>query len=261
MSALAVVVALACALAATIAQGSVPRRRPPNMAAMTIQPSDLAPGSLLASQGYSRPPRGFRAQYDRSFRVARAPGGGAPFELDTELVLAPTNKLAARTVMLERALYASKAGRGLLSAVIVSALKHARLSQRSVRFGKPVSLAIGKGSFMESASVRTKQLAATAYFAELDVGPVAGTMTFVGDRRHAAPGDRVGAGRRGREPHHARSDLVDRGRLDRLDGHEGRHGRGEHQGRRRQDRRHRRDDRYQRRHRRWFDRRDGLRRA
>jgi hypothetical protein len=181
LTALAAGALLVWSLATAIAHASHPsRRRPPNMAAMTIQPTDLAAGSVLASQGYGRPPVGFRAQYNRSFRVARVSAGGVPFALDTELVLASTSALAARTVMLERKLYDSRAGRGLLGAVIIAAARRAHVSERNLRFSRPSSLGIGDGSFVETAWLRAGRIPMTTIFAELDVGPVAATLTFFG---------------------------------------------------------------------------------
>jgi hypothetical protein len=188
ITALIAVVALAWVLAATIAQAARrPHGRPPDMASMTVAPSDLAPGAVLAHQGYARPPMGFRAQYDRSFRAAQAPGGGPPFTLDTELVLAPSAAVAARTVTLERALDRSRAGRGLLGAAIVAAAGQARVAGSSATFGAPTSLGVGDASFGESVSVRGHGFVASAYFAEIAVGPVAATLTFVGAGAGGAP--------------------------------------------------------------------------
>ena len=53
----------------------------PDLGAMTVQPSDLAPGAHATVNRYTKPPGGFTAAYDRNFSLVRSAGGGPPFAL------------------------------------------------------------------------------------------------------------------------------------------------------------------------------------
>jgi len=173
-------IALLASVAAA-AHGRGIHGRPPDMAAMAVLRSDLAPGAVLGRQGFSHPPRGFRAQYGRSFSVAQAPAGGSTFALSCDLLLARSDAVAARTVALQRTLYASRAGRGLLDAALVASIRHGHLhgATGSARFAMPVGIGVGAGSFAVSASLTLGNVEAHAVFAELGVGPVAATLAFV----------------------------------------------------------------------------------
>jgi hypothetical protein len=177
--ALAAIALLAWVAAAAHGRGI--HGRPPNMPAMAVLRSDLAPGAAPGHQGFSRPPRGFRAQYVRSFSGAQAPAGGPTFALACDLLLAHSEVVAARTVALQRTLYGSRAGHGLLEATLVTAIRHGHRHGGigSARFGTPVGIEVGAGSFAVSASVTLGRVEAHAQFAELAAGPVAATLTFV----------------------------------------------------------------------------------
>lgn len=175
----AVTVAVLGALAG-LADASAHRDRPPNMAAMTVLPSDLAPGALLSQQGYVHAPPGFRAEYSRSFAIAQAAGGGPRFALDAVLALAPSTALARRAVVEQRRLYASRAGRGLLGGELVAAARGADARVRSgVQIQRPGGLGAGEHAFYVAATVRTAGRVRRAAFAEFEVGPVAATLTLV----------------------------------------------------------------------------------
>lgn len=178
---------LAAAFAVTSADARLRVHGAPDMRAMALQVSDLAPGATLVSEGLTHPPHGFRAQYDQVYGAAQAPpGGGQAFTVSTVLLVAPTNGLASRSVALERRLDASPAGRGLLGqAVLAAVAQTGRQGSRTapaIRYRGPIGFGLGAGSFLESMSVRLgadSDLA--AQFVEFAVGPVTVAMTFVAD--------------------------------------------------------------------------------
>ena len=83
---------------------------------------------------------------------------------------------------LQRTLYGSRPGRGLLEAALIAAIRHGHVrdgGSGSASVGRPVSIGVGAGSFAVSAELTLGAVHARAQFAELAVGPVAATLTFI----------------------------------------------------------------------------------
>jgi hypothetical protein len=172
----------AVALAAGVAQAVVPPADTPNMAAMTVQRADLGVGSATPTSGYVKPQNGFTAAYERSFRVANPPSGGAPFALVATLELAHNAKFAVTAVKAEKVLYSTKTGRTLLSSLIAASVpkKDRALLQSSLRFSEPVALSVGSDSFVESISVTAKGFTDVIRVATVAERRVVAALEFLG---------------------------------------------------------------------------------
>jgi len=175
-AALAVValgVLVASAAAVTPAPGT------PDLALMTIQPSDLAAGAKPAVGAYGTPPKNFAAVYERSYTSAATNAGVALFGLDTEVLLADTEGAANGYFALERSIYNSKRGRSLLAKVIAQDAGKKGVSITAAGFGKFRSLGVGTESFLQPLSLKIKNVRAAADFVVLRVGSVVANVTTV----------------------------------------------------------------------------------
>ena len=125
LAAAAAASALACAVGVAVAQAVAPPAGTPDLASMTVQSSDLAPGAELGTDAYARPHGKFTAEYDRNYSLAQAAAGGPPFILSTSLMFAPKASVAGAYLTEARALFASKLGRRLFASVLVAARRQA----------------------------------------------------------------------------------------------------------------------------------------
>ena len=191
-----------CAAAVAVAAGLTPPSGTPDMASMTVQPSDLAPDARLGTDAYRAPSGNFTAEYERDFSLAQAPAGGPPFVLSTVLFFAPKASVAGTFVSQERRLFGSTVGREFLSGLIaasVSTQAHLRVS--GVHLSKIANIPVGKGSFVDVVSLRAKKHLLTADYVALGQGRVAGTLFLDHARRVAAGIDRTDVGTRCRRTH------------------------------------------------------------
>lgn len=176
------------AAAATTALALTPPAGTPNLAAMTVQRSDLQPGSVVTIDGYQTPPAGFRAVYERDFRIAQTAPGGTLFALETQIQLTPSATVGSRVIGLERIEFGSKAGHKLLeSAIVRSAGAGSGVKAKDVHFGAVVRIAPGKGSFDERITLRLGAHTETSEIIEVGGGPVIALLVAV------TPGTRVPA--------------------------------------------------------------------
>jgi hypothetical protein len=105
-----------CALAAASAQAYSPPKGTPNLAKMTLQPSDLAPGATLLVNSYFDPGGGvhLRAEYDRDWGAASTAGGVKLQQLQTQITLATSTAWAHTIFTQVPSIYGSSGGRGSL---------------------------------------------------------------------------------------------------------------------------------------------------
>ena len=152
----------------------------PNLAAMTVQRSDLQPGSVVTINAYQTPPAGFRAVYERDFRIAQTAPGGTLFALETQIQLTPSAALQRRVLSLERAEFGSKAGHTLLeSAIVRSAGAASGVTAKDVHFGAVERIAPGHGSFEERITLRLGSRTETSEIIEVGDGPVIALLVAV----------------------------------------------------------------------------------
>jgi hypothetical protein len=177
-----VTAALACSggIAVAAAQAVTPPAGTPDMSAMTVQPADLAPGARIGSEGYTQPPFGFTAAYERSFTGASLTGNGVTFDLRTQLLLAKTTAVAQRFVATERLLYGSKIWRAVFTkALSQSAGKQAALKPRDIHYGKLVPIAAGSGAFAQPLTVRVHGFTLSVDLVTVGTGRVAGELSVI----------------------------------------------------------------------------------
>lgn len=155
LSAALVVTGASAAVAASVS----PPAGTPNMAAMVIQPSDLAAGAIPGQQGYVAPPTGFSAQFDADFKTASTQDGVTYFSLSDYVALSPSATTVSTFFGDETAVFRSKAGHRRLSAVIIAAAgKKAHLKARNIRYADLGSVGVGQSSFAEAISVHAKHV-------------------------------------------------------------------------------------------------------
>jgi len=169
-----------CALASGSAQAYSPPKGTPDLAKMTLQPSDLAPGATLLVNTYSDPGGGFheRAEYDRDWGAASTTGGVKLQQLQTEITLA-TSATWARTIFGQiPSIYNSSGGRGSLIDN-VDAGNGSSATLKDARFGKLRSIGAGQQSMYGSATITTKGSTIAAGFAWVRVGPAIALLVVV----------------------------------------------------------------------------------
>jgi hypothetical protein len=155
LSATVVLSAAGAALAATV----TPPAGTPNMAAMVLQPSDLAAGAVAGREGYAAAPAGFTAQYDGTFTTASTPDGISYYAIGDFVAIAPSAATASAFVASETRVFRSKAGHKLLDAVIISAAgKKAHLKARDIKYESLGSIGVGQGSFAETIGLHVKHV-------------------------------------------------------------------------------------------------------
>jgi hypothetical protein len=116
----------------------------PNLAAMVIQPGDLAPGAVLGAQGYVTPPSGLTAEYDSSFTSAATSDGVSYLLLSDNIALAPTPTTASAFYVGEREAFDSSKGRKLVvREIIKQAGKKSTLKAKDIKFSDAGSAGIG----------------------------------------------------------------------------------------------------------------------
>ena len=169
------------ALLAAVAGAVTPPSGTPDLATMSVQLSDLQPGASIASDGYTKPGKGFTAKYLRQITGAKTTASGQAVELVVELDLAPTTGLASKTEAGEHIIFSSKLGHSLLGAEIIKAAgASAHVVPKDLHFSKIERIATLPGAFLEALAVRTKQRLVTADFIGVRVGRVVATLTVLG---------------------------------------------------------------------------------
>jgi len=141
------------AVAATV----TPPAGTPNLAAMVLQPSDLAAGAVVGTEGYVTPAKAFSAEYDSSFTSAETPDGVSYDQLADGVSIAPSASQASGFFTAEAAFFDSKKGHKLLDkGIIASAGKKAHLKASNIKYKAGGSVGVGGDSFLESIGVSTK---------------------------------------------------------------------------------------------------------
>ena len=185
-AAAAVAAIAACGLAAAVAQALVPPPGTPDLAKMTLQASDLAPGAVVLD-GYVKPGAREVAQYDRTFTSVATTGGVKLELIQTQLALAASTPDATSLFKGARSLFASKQGRSeLVAEVVAGAGTSVPRADITVHFGKLRELGIGDQSSLASVRLRVKQRVSTLYSALLRIGNVVATVTVIALRAHLA---------------------------------------------------------------------------
>ena len=176
---LAVALLLTSAVGIASAAAVVPPAGTPDVSAMAVQPTDLAPGAVVGRDGYQTPPAGFTADYRRVFTTASLTTNGTQFMLDNQVLLAPTSSLAQFYLSLDRIVYGSKKGRLTLARAIVhDAGKRGGITVRDVHFSKLKPIAAGSGSFMETVTVHGRHSTASVDLVVIGAGQVAAQLVL-----------------------------------------------------------------------------------
>jgi hypothetical protein len=146
-----------CAIAAASAQAYSPPKGTPDLAKMTVQPSDLAPGATLLVNGYFDPGSGFheRAEYDRDWGAASTTGGVKLQQLQTEVTLATSTSWAHTIFGQIPGIYGSSGGRSSLIDNI-DAGNGSSATLGDARFAKLRSIGVGQQALYGSATITTK---------------------------------------------------------------------------------------------------------
>jgi hypothetical protein len=155
-----------CALAAASAQAYSPPKGTPDLAKMTLQPSDLAPGATLLVNTYFDPGGGLhlRAEYYRDWGAASTTGGVKLQQIQTQVTLA-TSTTWARTIFGQiPSIYGSSGGRGSLIDNI-DAGNGSSATLKNAHFAKLRSIGVGQQSMYGSATITDNGSTIAAGFA------------------------------------------------------------------------------------------------
>lgn len=176
-----------CALAATGAQAYSPPKGTPDLAKMTLQPSDLAPGATLLVNTYSDPGGGvhLRAEYDRDWGAASTTGGVKLQQLQTQITLATSTAWAHTVFGQIPSIYGSSGGRGSLIDNI-DAGNGSSATLKDARFSKLRSIGVGQQSMYGSATIATKGSTLAAGFAWVRVDGAIAFLVVVAPKAQLA---------------------------------------------------------------------------
>lgn len=171
------------ALGATTAQAYTPPKGIPDLAKMTLQPSDLAPGATLLVSSYFDAGTGLhlRAEYNRDWGAASTAGGVKLQQLQTQITLATSTTWAQTVFDQVASIYGSSGGREDLIAN-VDAGNGSSATLKDARFSKLGSIGVGQQSFYESATIATKGSTLIAGFAWIRVGGGMAVLMVVAPR-------------------------------------------------------------------------------
>ena len=149
----------ACGVPVAFASAPVtPPAGTPNMGAMVLQPSDLAPGASVAAQRYVAPPNGFTAEYAAVYTGATTTTDGTKFtSIEDDVTLASTATPGADLEASNQAVFATPSGRrSVIKAAIKAAGKKAHLKAKDFKFSPTASAGIGSASFVEIITLTDK---------------------------------------------------------------------------------------------------------
>lgn len=176
----AAIVALAFAVAS--AQAFSPPAGTPDLAKMTLQPSDLAPGAQVLVSAYFDPGVGLklRAEYDRDFGVASTKTGVKFAQIQTTITLANSTSFAKTVFAQLQPLYGANTGRaGLVAQVRPFSGKGSGATLKDATFGKLASIGVGQQSLFESATIRSQGATLVAGFVWIRVDDAVAFLAIV----------------------------------------------------------------------------------
>ena len=134
---------LTLGLTGVAAAAVTPPAGTPNLAAMVLQPGDLAAGAIAGTQRYVTPFGGFTAQYDGSFTTAATPDGVSYYLVSDGVSLAPDAAVVSTLFGAEKAFFNSKKGHKLVDkGIIQGAGKKAHLKASNIKFKDRGSIAV-----------------------------------------------------------------------------------------------------------------------
>jgi len=191
--------ALALAVwAAAAAQAYSPPRGTPDLARMTLQPSDLARGATVLFSGYLDPGTGLnlRTQYDRDFGAAATTAGVKLAQIQIYLTLADSTAYAKTLFAQLTSLYSSESGHAILALEVVPvSVNGFHPTPNNARFGKLRSAGIGQQSLLESGTITTKSATIVADFVSLRVDGVLASLAIVAAQPPLADAVAIGLAR------------------------------------------------------------------
>jgi hypothetical protein len=166
------------ALGAASAQAYTPPKGTPDLAKMTLQPSDLAPGATLLVNSYFPGGLHERDEYDRDWGVVSTTGGVKLQQLQTEITLATSTTWAHAVFGQVPSIYDSSAGRRSLIDNI-DAGNGSSATLKDARFGTLRGIGVGQQSMYGSATIATKGSTIAAGFAWVRVDAAIATLVVV----------------------------------------------------------------------------------
>lgn len=160
----------------------------PDLAAMVLQPGDLAPGAVLGAQGYIKPPSGLTAEYDSSFTSAATPDGVSYLLLSDNVALASTTTAASDYFDGERDAFDTSKGRKLLVRdIIARAGKKSVLKAKDLKFSAAGSAGVGTSSFIETLTISVKHTKSREVIVLLNEGTVNVILALTGKINESVP--------------------------------------------------------------------------
>jgi hypothetical protein len=149
--ALVLTAAAAGCASAGAAEVVTPPPNTPNLALMVIQPSDLAPGAVIAGQAYVSPPRDFTAAYDSAMTSTTTSNGTEYAALEDFVALAPDATTANSYFGSEQSLFDSRAGhKTLVRRFMKQFPKRERVTKKDFSFSASGTAGVGSSSLVET---------------------------------------------------------------------------------------------------------------
>ena len=173
---------LALAVAVASAQAFSPPSGTPDLAKMTLQPSDLARGAQVLVSEYFPPGAGLRerAQYDRDFGAASTTSGVKLAQIQTEITLANSTSFAKVVFSQVQGIYGANDGRAtLVTSVVPPAGPLSSATLKDAKFSKLAGIGVGQQSLFESATIRSKGATLVAGFVWIRVDAAFAFLTIV----------------------------------------------------------------------------------
>ncbi len=180
------------------AEAYSPPRGTPDLAKMTLQPSDLARGATVLSSGYLDPASGLnlRAEYDRDFGAAATTAGVKLGQIQVSITLADSTAYAKALFAQIPPTYGTQAGHAILALEVVPiSVNGFHPTPNNARFGKLHSAGIGQQSLLESGTITTKDATIGADFVWLRVDGVLASLAVVAAKPPLADSVAIGLAR------------------------------------------------------------------
>jgi hypothetical protein len=190
--------ALALAACAAAAEAQSPPRGTPDLAKMTLQPSDLARGATVLDSGYLEPASGLklRAQYDRNFGAASTTAGVKLAQVQTSITLADSTAYAKMVFAQVASGYGTQSGHAVLALEVVApSAKGFQPTPKDARFGKLRSAGVGQQSVLVSATITANDATISADFVWLRVDGVTASLAVVAAQPPLADSVAIGLAR------------------------------------------------------------------
>lgn len=170
---------------AAVAGAVVPPAGTPNLAAMALRPSDLAPGAVRRGS-YIKPATEAIAEYEVRFGAVATTAGAHLTAVVNAIVLGHSVAFADKEIKAARTEFNSKRVRRLIVASLANQVGVKGAASRHLTFGKIRSIDVGQESLLVPLFVRAAGRTTTTDLVFFAAGAIVSDLVLAGEGRLAA---------------------------------------------------------------------------